>query len=86
MWPRATSGGSGNTYSYCCRNIRYAIEAIAADQTNDQNNVSFGSEHPGGCHFLIAGGSVHFITENMDLKILQAFATRDFEEVVADPP
>lgn len=81
LWPRATSGGTANTYSYCCRNMRYAIKAVSAEATNDQNNVSFGSEHPGGCHFLMADGSVQFVAENTELKILQAFSTRNEGEV-----
>lgn len=28
---------------------------------------AFGSWHTGGCHFLYADGSVHFLSENMDL-------------------
>jgi len=84
LWVRSTSGGSANTYSYCCRNLRYGIEAVASDQTNDQNNVSFGSEHPGGCHFLMADGSVQFIGESVELKVLQAYATRDYNEVISE--
>jgi len=37
---------------------------------------SFSSYHPGGCHFAMADGSVHFITENIDPDILAALTTR----------
>jgi len=38
--------------------------------------TSFGSYHPGGCHFAIADGSVQFISEQIDQKLLSGLATR----------
>jgi prepilin-type N-terminal cleavage/methylation domain-containing protein len=81
LWARSTSGGSGSTFSYCCRNLRYGIEALRADRTNEKNNASFGSPHPGVCHFLMADGSLQLFSRETDLKILQAHATRDDGEV-----
>ena len=46
------------------------------------NDISFGSEHPGGTQFLLGDGSVSFLSENTLLKILQAAATRH----MAEPP
>ena len=84
LWPRSTSGGEGSSFSYCCRNVRYGIEAVRADRTNQKNNVSLGSAHPGICHFLMADASVQVLSSETDVKILQALATRDQEEVIGD--
>lgn len=41
------------------------------------------SEHPGGALGLNADGSVHFMDEGMELKILAALCTRDSQDVAA---
>lgn len=87
-WPRSTGGGGSWAFSYCCRNLRYGIHAFdyaTAVAAGQHNNVSFGSNHPGGCHFLAGDGSAHFLTENTELKLLQALATRSGEEPVNLP-
>jgi prepilin-type processing-associated H-X9-DG protein len=38
--------------------------------------MSFGSWHPSGAHFLMGDGSVHWLSENMDLRVYQALSTR----------
>ncbi|UUO07525.1 DUF1559 domain-containing protein [Blastopirellula sp. J2-11] len=38
---------------------------------------TFSSDHPGGCHFLLADGSVPFISENINLSIYQQAGVRD---------
>lgn len=46
----------------------------------DGRNVSstlFGSFHPGGCHFTMADGSVHFVSENIDLNVYHTLAIRE---------
>jgi prepilin-type N-terminal cleavage/methylation domain-containing protein len=40
------------------------------------NDVSFGSQHPGGAHFSNADGSVQFVSEDTGIDILRAFASR----------
>jgi prepilin-type N-terminal cleavage/methylation domain-containing protein len=42
--------------------------------------IGFSSFHPGGCHFLLTDGSVHFIVEEIDQAILAALTTRAGEE------
>jgi prepilin-type N-terminal cleavage/methylation domain-containing protein len=44
------------------------------------HEIGFSSFHPGGCHFVLADGSVHFIVEEIDQAILAALTTRQGEE------
>jgi prepilin-type N-terminal cleavage/methylation domain-containing protein len=37
---------------------------------------SYRSDHPGGVHFLMVGGSVHFIDDTVDKNVMDALATR----------
>ncbi len=45
---------------------------------------NFRSDHSGGCNFLMAGGSVAFINESIDLVNYQARSTIAGEEVIND--
>ena len=40
------------------------------------NDLSFGSKHPGGCHFCLADGSARFVGNNTDIMVLKRFANR----------
>jgi prepilin-type N-terminal cleavage/methylation domain-containing protein/prepilin-type processing-associated H-X9-DG protein len=42
----------------------------------DNNDLSFGSMHPGGAHFVMCDGSVQFIQEDITMDILWALASR----------
>lgn len=42
-----------------------------------QWNAGFSSYHPGGCHFLLADGSVQFLSQNINQNLLTALTTRD---------
>ena len=54
----------------------------AGDGTLSQvNDEHFWSHHPGGAHFLMVDGSVHFLTYHIDLNTFKALATRDGGEV-----
>ena len=44
------------------------------------NELTFGSQHPGGAHFALADGSVHFLDEGLDLAVYRELATRQGEE------
>jgi prepilin-type N-terminal cleavage/methylation domain-containing protein/prepilin-type processing-associated H-X9-DG protein len=44
------------------------------------NELAFGSQHPGGAHFAFADGSVHFLDEATDLAVYRELATRLGEE------
>jgi prepilin-type N-terminal cleavage/methylation domain-containing protein len=44
----------------------------------------FGSYHPGGCHFVLADGSVHFVAETINLSVYQSLATRADHDIVGE--
>jgi prepilin-type processing-associated H-X9-DG protein len=64
--------------------IRYGINRYdnkgnpAAWTQSDQ----FYSDHPGGVHILYCDASVHFVSEDIDVQLLQSLASRAGEEVV----
>ncbi|MDZ4818763.1 MAG: DUF1559 domain-containing protein [Planctomycetota bacterium] len=65
-WLRSTLGpGSDDDGSYCCRNLAYPLNsAVYRDLGNTTtvtllNDVSFGSMHGNGAHFLLVDGSAH---------------------------
>ena len=45
------------------------------------NDLPFGSLHPGGANFAFADGSVHFLADSLELTILQEMASRNGGEV-----
>jgi len=45
-------------------------------------DTGFSSFHPGGCNFVLADGSVHFLSENIASTVLKAMTTRSQAEVV----
>ncbi len=60
------------------KNLRLPINAgVNASYFNDG---VFGSEHPGGTHFLMADGSVHFVSESIDDSVYRATASRNGAE------
>jgi len=45
--------------------------------TGDVASSTFGSLHPGGCHFGMADGSVHFISETIDMALYRGLGARE---------
>jgi prepilin-type processing-associated H-X9-DG protein len=41
-----------------------------------RNELSFGSKHPGGCHFSMADGSTQFVRNETDIIVLRNLACR----------
>ncbi len=72
-WVRGCAGAA----SAPCKNVKYGINVmkyLTSDLTTF-NDVSFGSQHPGGCHFAMADGSVMFVQESIDMDIYRASAS-----------
>ena len=72
---RATSGGE---WSMTIGLAATSLPINAYDTPNwPQMTSSFSSHHPGGCHMLMADGSGHFLSENMDLGIYRSLGPID---------
>ncbi|NLF08381.1 MAG: DUF1559 domain-containing protein [Pirellulaceae bacterium] len=52
---------------------------------NWQHTMGFKSLHPGGAHFAMADGSIHFINDTIDYKLFNALGTKAGGEVVKVP-
>jgi len=63
-------------------NLRGHVSGTPA--TYNLQGRAFSSSHPGGCHFAFGDGSVHFLSENVDLVTLNNLAIRDDGEVVGE--
>ncbi len=68
---------------YGIRQIMYAAADNLPVAMRQRNDVPFGSKHPGGTHFCMADGSVHFVRDDTDVTLLRALANRQDGEVVS---
>jgi len=60
--------------------INPAEESVIKSAPQWMQARGFKSMHPGGAHFVMADGSVHFVNESVDHKIYRALATRNGNE------
>lgn len=68
------------------RNADYDAGLLPIDVSASNNDsICFRSRHPGGAHFVFGDGSVHFLTESLDLPTYQALASRDGGEAAHLP-
>jgi prepilin-type N-terminal cleavage/methylation domain-containing protein/prepilin-type processing-associated H-X9-DG protein len=95
IWAVGSSTAQNNntpfTYNYSAKNVgKWAInQAYRNEKGNppppfpyENNDLSFGSLHPGGTHFAMCDGSVQFVREEITLEQLRALASRKSEEVI----
>jgi prepilin-type processing-associated H-X9-DG protein len=61
-----------------CRNVNSSINTPSIAIFND---ISFGSQHPGGANFAMADGSTRFVSQNISLAVYKATASRNGGEV-----
>ena len=83
LWRPFTRGwysDTRGTLMYLAKNVNYPINFRVALPWND---ASFGSMHTGGCQFVYGDGSVHFVSQSIDMGTYRAAASRDGGEPVA---
>ena len=62
---------------YGSKNLTYGINEGARPWAITRNDMGFGSQHPGGCHFAMADGSANYFSENIEKKVLFNLAARN---------
>ncbi len=78
-WLRGSDGGSGS-----CKNVTYPINSTDYNGSNNFNDISFGSQHTGGCNFARGDGSVKFLRDSINLPLYLAMASVASGEVALD--
>jgi len=76
-WNRGVSGANAGG---SIKNIQNPINAVPYNNADNFNDVSFGSQHPGGAQFALGDGKVTFLSENMDMGIYRALGSREGAE------
>jgi prepilin-type processing-associated H-X9-DG protein len=81
-----------DTFVYTAKNVYWPLNTACRGAKDDNpptkcaaylnNDVSFGSQHPGGCHFAMCDGSVQFVNESIALDTLKALASRKSAETI----
>jgi prepilin-type N-terminal cleavage/methylation domain-containing protein len=66
--------GAGAASHYCAPSYEGGRHSIS----------SFRSDHPGGCHFLLADASARFVSEDVDMVAYRARSTIAGDEVVSE--
>lgn len=66
--------------------VKNLTQQINSDFTALFNNMAFGSNHPGGCHFLMGDASVVFLSNSTDFNLLMASASANGGEVQVARP
>lgn len=75
-WVRGNNGGSGIT-----KCVTFPINSTFYNGSNNFNEISFGSNHPGGTNFLLGDGSTRFIRDTIDLNVYRAMASMQSGEI-----
>lgn len=80
-WTRGFDGASANS----AKSTLYAIKSTKYNGSSNFNHVSFGSNHPGGCHFGMADGSVTFVNDSISLVTYNSLSSRSGGETASIP-
>jgi prepilin-type N-terminal cleavage/methylation domain-containing protein len=81
-WQRGFVWNSDSTAS---KNVTNAMNTVTYNGSNNYNDVSMGSEHPGGCNVALGDASVRLLRKDIDLNtVLLPLASRKGKEVVSN--
>jgi len=79
-WARGCRGGCG-----AAKNINYSINGeVYVSGTVSHNDMSMGSNHPGGAQFVFVDASTHFLSETIDHNVYLSLASRNGGEVLGE--
>jgi prepilin-type N-terminal cleavage/methylation domain-containing protein len=80
-WQRGSAWNNDSTHS---KNVRNAMLVQTYTTTGTYNDVSMGSNHPGGCNVVLGDASTRFLSKDIDLnRVLLPLASRNGGEVVS---
>jgi prepilin-type N-terminal cleavage/methylation domain-containing protein/prepilin-type processing-associated H-X9-DG protein len=79
-WVRGSSGSVSG-----CKNITNPINSTNYNGSNNFNDISFGSEHARGTNFVMADGSVRYLTQMIDMSAYKAAGSKNAREVIPVP-
>ena len=77
--PRAWSRGCAQHSCGMTKNVKFGIN-IQGFVSGNFNSMSFSSPHQGGAQLLMSDGGVKFTSENVDIDLYLATASRDGNE------
>jgi prepilin-type N-terminal cleavage/methylation domain-containing protein len=78
--------GTGGEFTEFCGSTYAAINSILdASTSGNIKEISFGSYHPGGALFCLGDGSVHFLSDSIDLTLYRALGSRSGGEIAQLP-
>jgi len=80
---KSMAGATGTPMNTSCRGTMYGDPSPT--MCGPHISPNFRSDHPGGCNFLFADGSVHFLTEDIDMLTYQKLSTMAGNDVVEVP-
>lgn len=74
-----------SSHMYNSKNIAYPMRTYSSASPNVTNDTSLGSNHPGGAFVAMGDGSVHFVSEEISIKVLCTLASRSSGEPSNQP-
>ena len=83
VWSRGTFSDGQDRDTTCCRNVANGLRSTPYNGTDNANNASFGSEHPGGGgNFALADGTVRHVGATVTLGVYLSLASYNGSETV----